>query len=81
MPPSKGLRKQQTQMGEAQKQLGLNIRRANPTYGKEKIAIILRRDHGQTVSESTVGRILPRLKEQGLIIKSLSALRTKKTKL
>ncbi len=79
VPPSKRPRKlNKPRWGEAQKQLGLNIRRANPTYGKEKIAIILRRDHGQTVSESTVGRILNRLKEQGLIIKSLSALRTKR---
>ena len=64
--------------GEPQKQLVLTIRRANPTYGKEKIATILRRDHGQTISESTVGRILAFLKERGLIIRSLSALRTKR---
>ena len=45
LPPSKRsktLRK--PQWGEAEKQLVLTLRRENPTYGKEKIAIILRRD-------------------------------------
>ena len=56
----------------------LQIRRANPTYGKEKIAIILKRDHGQTISQSTVGRILKCLKAKGLITRSISALRTKR---
>jgi putative transposase len=79
LPPSKkpkNLRK--PQWGEAEKQLVLRIRRANPTYGKEKIAIILKRDHGQTMSESTVGRILKFLSLKGLIIRSPSALRTKR---
>ncbi|GHT96962.1 hypothetical protein FACS1894122_15770 [Alphaproteobacteria bacterium] len=44
--------------GEHQRELVLKIRRENPTYGKRKIAMILRREHGQTMSESTVGRIL-----------------------
>jgi putative transposase len=64
--------------GESHKQLVLQIRRANPTYGKEKIAIILKRDHHQTISQSTVGRILKFLKEKGLITRSISALRTKR---
>lgn len=72
----KNLRK--PQWGETEKQLVLQIRRENPTYGKEKIAIILRRDHGQTMSQSTVGRILKFLSLKGLIIKSPSALRTKR---
>lgn len=79
LPPSKrpkNLRK--PLWGEAQKQLVLSIRRENPTYGKEKIAIILNRDHGQTLSESTVGRILKLLSLKGLITKSPSALRTKR---
>jgi transposase InsO family protein len=78
LPPSKrpkNLRK--PQWGESEKQLVLRVRRENPTYGKEKIAIILNRDHGQTVSQSTVGRILKFLSLKGLIIKSPSALRTK----
>lgn len=56
----------------------LKVRRENATYGKEKIATILKRDHGQTISESTVGRIITYLKEKGLITKSASALRTKR---
>lgn len=56
----------------------MKLRRENPTYGKEKIAIILNRDHGQTVSQSTVGRILKFLTLKGLIIKSPSALLTKR---
>ena len=63
---------------ELHKQLVLKIRRANPTYGKEKIAIILKRDHAQTISQSTVGRILMFLNGKGLIIRSISALRTKR---
>lgn len=79
LPPSKkpkNLRK--PQWGEAEKQLVLLIRRENPTYGKEKIAIILQRDYGQTISQSTVGRILKFLSLKGFIIKSPSALRTKR---
>ena len=79
LPPSKkpkNLRK--PQWGEAEKQLVLLIRRENPTYGKEKIAIILQRDYGQTMSQSTVGRILKFLSLKGFIVKSPSALRTKR---
>ena len=79
LPPSKrpnNLRK--PKWGEVEKQIVLQIRRENPTYGKEKIAIILKRDHGQTLSESTVGRILKFLSLKGLITKSPSALRTKR---
>ena len=79
LPPSKkpkNLRK--PQWGESEKQLVLQIRRENPTYGKEKIAIILKRDHGQALSQSTVGRILKFLSLKGLILKSPSALRTKR---
>jgi putative transposase len=79
VPPSKKPKQlNQPKWGEAEKQLVLQIRRANPTYGKEKIAIILKRDHRQTISQSTVGRILRFLKEKGLITRSPSALRTKR---
>jgi transposase InsO family protein len=64
--------------GEVEKQLVLRLRRENPTYGKEKIGTILRRDHGQTISDSTIGRILKTLFEKGLINKSLSAPRRKR---
>ncbi len=64
--------------GEAEKQLVLRIRREDPSYGKEKIAIIIERDHGQSISASTVGRILSVLFEKGLIVKSLSAPRPRR---
>ena len=64
--------------GEAHVQQVLAVRRANPTYGKAKIAQILRRDDGSTLSESTVGRILKSLMKRGLIMGSASAPRKKK---
>jgi transposase InsO family protein len=64
--------------GAAEKQLVLRLRRENPTYGKFKISIILKRDHGLCLSESTVGRLLKHLMSKGLITKSLSALRPKR---
>lgn len=79
LPPSKArLHRNQPQWGEAQKQLVLRIRRENPTYGKSKIGHILRRDHGQTISDSTVGRILLLLMAKGLVTKSMSAPRVKR---
>jgi len=78
-PPSKKPhRLNKPRWGESHKQLVLKIRRENPTYGKEKIAIILKRDHGQTISQSTIGCILRFLTPKGLITKSASALRTKR---
>jgi transposase InsO family protein len=79
LPPSKKPKTlNQPKWKEAEKQLILKLRRENPTYGKAKIAVILKRDHGQRLSESTVGRILTHLKEKGLIQKSASALRAKR---
>ena len=66
--------------GEAEKQLVLRIRRANKTWGKDKIAVVLRRDHGQTMSNSTVGRILKTLFAKGVITKSRSAPRARKSR-
>jgi transposase InsO family protein len=78
MPPSKRPKStRKPKWGEAQKQLVLKIRRENPTYGKEKITVILKRDHDQSLSKSTVGRILKDLTGKGLIQKSPSALRCK----
>lgn len=59
--------------GESEKQLVLRLRRENPTYGKEKITILLKRDFGINISTSTVGRILKHLMEKGLCPTSLSA--------
>ncbi len=79
LPPSKARKRQnKRQWGEAEKQLVLTIRRANPAYGKEKIAIIINRDHGRAISASTVGRILKHLAEKGLIQRSPSALRARR---
>lgn len=64
--------------GEKEKQLVLQIRRENSTYGKSKIATILKRDHNFTMSESTVGRILAFLKKKGILVKSRSAVRVKR---
>jgi transposase InsO family protein len=79
LPPSKKPKKvNKPRWGEAELQLVLSIRREDSSYGKEKITIILKRDHGFTMSESTVGRILTHLKKRGLITRSASALRTKR---
>ena len=80
-PPSKRPKRlNKPKWGEAEMQLVLRIRRENPTYGKAKIAVILKRDHEQNISESTVGRILTYLKKKGLIVKSPSALRAKRNR-
>jgi len=58
--------------------LVLKIRRENPTYGKFKIFHILKRDHDFKLSESTVGRILKHLMNEGKITKSISAVKPKR---
>lgn len=79
LPPSKRPKKlNKPDWGEASIQLVLRIRRENPTYGKEKLGEILRRDFGQKYSNSTVGRILKHLFEKGMIQKSASAPRPKR---
>ena len=50
-----------------------DARRDNETYGKEKIGAILRRDKTQTMSDSTVDRILSFLRMKGQITRSRSA--------
>ena len=64
--------------GQTEKQIVLQIRSQNPTYGKEKITVILNRDYGIKLSASTVGRILKKLFNQKLIQKSISAPKTKR---
>lgn len=79
MPPSKRPHKvNKPRWGESEKQWVLKIRRENPTYGKAKIAVILKRDHGGCMSESTVGRILKYLSQKGLAPTSCSAPRVKR---
>jgi len=58
---------------EATRQLILSIREENPTYGKYKIMIILRRDHATLLSESSVGRVLKHYMDLGKIERSASA--------
>jgi transposase InsO family protein len=41
-------------------ELIVSIRKEQPAWSKHKIAVILRRDHGVTLSASTVGRIMKR---------------------
>jgi putative transposase len=79
LPPSKKPRFLRKPLwGESEKQYVLSIRRENPTYGKAKIAVILKRDFGIQMSQSTVGRILKHLMNKGLILKSISAPRQKR---
>ena len=74
LPPSKAPKhRNKTQWGEAEKQLVLEVWRDNETFGKEKIGVVLRRDKNQTISNSTVGRILGFLRQKGLITRSRSA--------
>ena len=74
IPPSKAPKhRNKSQWGDAEKQLVLEARRDSETYGKEKIGAILRRDKNQTISDSTVGRILGYLRAKGLIARSRSA--------
>jgi len=54
------------------------LRLAEPTYGKAKIAVILKRDHKVNISESTVGRVISKLISQGRIRLSLSYARIKR---
>jgi putative transposase len=56
----------------------LSIRKENPTYGKAKITIILRRDFDIKLSESSVGRALKKLKVEGKIITSISSHKAKR---
>ena len=79
IPPSKAPKKRnKSRWGESEKQLVLRIRRENPTYGKEKIQIILKRDHSKQLSISTVGMVLKMLFGKGLVTKSMSAPRARK---
>ena len=62
-------RTRQSKISKDVKDAILDIRKENPTYGKQKIRRILVRDHDITLSESTVGRILTELIQQGKIKK------------
>lgn len=57
----------QSQIPKAAHRLILMLRMKNPTYGKAKITVLLKRDHGVSLSESSVGRVLTALMRQGKI--------------
>ena len=67
-----------SQIPKETKELILKIRRENPTYGKAKIAVIIKRDYGVQLSESSVGRILKDFMQRGLVQTSASAPKAKK---
>jgi hypothetical protein len=50
----------------------------NLTYGKAKIAVILKRDHKITISESFVGRSIRKLVLSGKIKSSVASVQPKK---
>lgn len=78
-PPTKSPGKlNRPRWGEAEMQLVLRLRRKERTWGKRKIGAVLRRDFGQTLSDSTVGRILTRILARGLVSRSRSAPRKKR---
>ena len=58
----------------------LRIRKGSPTYGKSKIQIILKRDHGIELSCSSVGRILRALMNQGKIHRYRPSLKSRKNR-
>jgi hypothetical protein len=68
----------QSQVPQASRDLILRLRRAHPTYGKAKLAVILRRDHGVTLSESSVGRVLRDLMGRGLVLRYASVRKPKR---
>ena len=79
LPPSKKPKSfRKPNWGESEMQLVLRLRRESPTYGKAKIAVILKRDFALCLSESTIGRILKHLMSKGFVQKSLSAPRQKR---
>ena len=73
-------RSRTSQIPESTFKLIEKIRRENPTYGKAKIGVILKRDHAVDISESSVGRVLKKLLEAGKIKRSPSARPIKRKK-
>jgi transposase len=56
----------------------LKLRRENRTYGKAKITVLIKRDHGIILSESSVGRVLAKLISLGKITRSISSHQVKR---
>lgn len=68
----------QSKIPQTTLELILKLRLENTSYGKYKIAIILKRDYKLTISESSVGRCLAKLLLLGKIKRSISAHRVKR---
>jgi len=62
-------------------EIALDIRRKNPTYGKEKITIILKRDFSINLSVSSVGRLIKNFVKNGLILPSYARIRKRQKRL
>jgi putative transposase len=54
----------------------LALRQLYPRWGKDKIVVLLRRE-GLTVSTSTVGRVMRRLRERGILVEPLNVRQAK----
>ena len=67
-----------SRISESTTKLIESIRKENPTYGKAKIAVIIKRDHSGTISESSVGRVLKKLVDSGRVQRSCSAIHKKR---
>ena len=73
LPTRARLRQNRRKWGEPEEQLVAQVREQSPTFGKKKITVILKRDHGINLSVSTVGRITAGLLDTGAIQKSRAA--------
>jgi transposase len=65
----------QSGIAQTTRELVMRLRRDHPTYGKVKLTVILARDHGIALSESSVGRILTDFMARGLILRYAAATR------
>lgn len=67
-----------SRMPQANRDAILRVRQAHPTYGKAKIAAILKREYGLPLSESAVGRVLSNLMRRGLVARYAAAARPRR---
>lgn len=70
----------QSKIPKETKEIVLNIRRNNPTYGKEKIAIILKRDFSINLSVSSIGRLIKIFIQQRLVLPSYARIRERRSR-
>jgi putative transposase len=65
----------QSAIPQGVRDLVLQLRRQHHSYGKAKLTVILARDHGIALSESTIGRILTNFMRRGLVPRYAAATR------